>query len=122
MSDPTKGPDAVENQPADRKLVTEHPELFDASLAGQVAGPAAPASTPASAAVSSSTAPVAPGSAPSERPPVGMAPLSESTAASAGNDSRGIPRPHGPGAGQGEKAGYARAREQERQTRATPKR
>lgn len=61
MSDPTKSPDATENQPADAKLIQQRPDLFDKSLVGQVmppapAPPAAPP-TPAQAAESLSQDP-----------------------------------------------------------------
>ena len=51
MADFTKGPGATENQPADQKLINDHPEMLDPSVAGHAPGPAAapqPAEAPAS--------------------------------------------------------------------------
>lgn len=116
----TKGPEAIENQPADRKLINQHPELVDPSLKGRVegTGPVVPTSPTANPPADLVGAPQGDasrqvGSAPSERPPTPATPLPAASTVGAGNDSKGIPRPFGPGAGEGEKRGYGEARRSE---------
>jgi hypothetical protein len=105
MADQSRPADDLRNQPADQKLLNEHPELADPSLKGQVAPPdpsaaAPPAPDPFLA--QSSRAPAAQGA-----PVSGQAP----------NDSKGIPRPFGQAGSEAEKHGYQNARREEQTAR-----
>lgn len=115
--DETKPPTDDRNFPADRKLIDQQPELQDPSTRGKVAS-GAPA--PAGSAPAPGTTP-GPAAAPAspERPPVAQgAQIPPGTAGSVPNDSRGQPRPHGPGGSDAEKNATGDARKMEQEQRA----
>lgn len=94
MADPTKPATDLHNQPADQRLINDHPELLDPSLKGKVPGPQSTAPAPDRPAADDLNAPN-----------------------TAGNDSKGQPRPHGQAGSDEEKAGQADARRQEQAQR-----
>lgn len=100
--DQTKPATDIRNQPADQKLINEHPELQDPSTRAHTPGPQAAAAPPAPPAQEAA----------SERPAVHQAPTAPVQGVSAPNDSHGQPRPFGQGGSQAEKAGTGEARRQ----------
>lgn len=104
--DQTKPASDVHNQPADQKLINQHPEMQDPSTKPWTPGPQ-PEPAPA---------PPSPDAA-SERPSVSQPPEQPVQGPSAPNDSYGHPRPHGPGGSAQEKAAVGETRRQERAKR-----
>lgn len=108
MADHTLPATDIHNQPADQKLINEHPDMLDDSLRGQVPGPMPAAPAPAAPAVG----PAAPNPVPaSERAAVPSSVPKGSTPT--GTDSTGHPRPHGQAGSATERTQVGNARKDE---------